>query len=252
LNRNTLYALVGVLVVVVVVLVLLPFGKGNAVTGTEPCVPQDAWTETIEHPAVTHVVHHDAVTKDIKVADQRYAWTPKGPVDESQDGPAAGSTPLTDPDHWQANTSNYNGTDPLDEVFQEGRGNGGNNASWFYWTSKTETVVVTPAYDETVVDHEAYTETIEHPAVTCPETPTDNPTTPTETPTVPSETPTVNVPEETPVTNVPTPEVVEDDPVVHIETTSEPTRTIKKFTHESGKITREVINYGNDVKEEGL
>jgi LPXTG-motif cell wall-anchored protein len=161
--RNRIIAIV-VIVALVLGLVVL---SSTAARGDEVCVPKAAYTETINHPEVSHVVHHPAVTETKTVADRRHSWNPKGPQNET-DGPGPDSTPLTDPDHWTANTAHYNGTDPLGVVFQEGRGNGGDNASWFFWTTKTETVTVKEPYDEKVVDKEAYTETIEHPAVTCP------------------------------------------------------------------------------------
>jgi hypothetical protein len=62
---------------------------------------------------------------------QRHSWNPQGPVDESIASP---TWPVPQQGRWQANTSNYNGSDPLGVPFQEGGGNGGDNASWFYWT----------------------------------------------------------------------------------------------------------------------
>lgn len=150
------------LVTALLVIFAMSVTVANASGKTAECTPKAAYTEVVKHPAVTHVVHTDEVTQ--VVADQRYAWNPKGPQNET-DGPGPGSTPLTDPDHWQANTSHYNGTDPIGSAFQEGHGNGGDNASWFYWTGKT--VVITPASDVTVVDQLETTDVITHEAVTC-------------------------------------------------------------------------------------
>lgn len=208
------------------------------------CVPQDAWTETIEHPEVSHIVHHDAVTHVVHhpevshivhheaivtivhheavthiehheavtheetVPGNRYKWNPKRPVDESE---TPGTNPHNDPDHWQLDHKGYDGS-PLEQYIQEGHGNGGNNASWFWWTAEVITIVdveaydetvvdepawdeevITPAWDETVVDveawdetvtdepahdeividEEAWTETIEHEAIDCPIDPVD-------------------------------------------------------------------------------
>jgi len=151
-------------------------------------VHHEAVTHVVHHEAITHVVHHEAVTHEETEPGQRYKWNPRGPQDEAG-GPGPGSTPLTDPDHWQANTSHHDGSDPLGEVFLEGNGNGNDNGSWFYWTVVTTTVVDSEAYDEEVVDGEAYDEEIvdgeaydeevvdseaydeevRHPAVACPD-----------------------------------------------------------------------------------
>jgi hypothetical protein len=157
------------------------------VNADEPCVPQDAWTETIQHPAVTHtetvtVVDKaawteviPAVTRTETLAVQRYSWNPMGPVDESITEP---TWPVPQQGKWQENTSHWNGEDPIGQVFQQGGGNNGDNASWFYWTGRSETIVITPEQriehpavthteTATVVDKAAWTETINHPAVSC-------------------------------------------------------------------------------------
>ena len=97
------------------------------------CVPQEAWSETVIDqvfvpaiPEVTGTIEHEAVTH-IETAYQRFAWNPKG---GDRDRAPGNSTPLNDPDHWQANTSNYNGDDPIGEAFQRGNGNGGNVAGY--------------------------------------------------------------------------------------------------------------------------
>ncbi|CAN5373778.1 hypothetical protein BH09ACT6_BH09ACT6_26510 [soil metagenome] len=108
-----------------------------------PCVPSPA--STVHHDAVTHVDY------------QRYSYNPKKDHPDSPNDATPPSTPLSDPDHWQANTSNYDGaghgSDPVNSPFFEGQGQEGNNGSWFFWVGTT------------VVDHAAYDETI--PAVTC-------------------------------------------------------------------------------------
>ena len=149
------------------------------------CVPKAAWTQTIQHPAVTKVVHHDAKTKvvhhdaktkvvhhDAKtkvvhhdavtrtdtVPDQRYSWNPQGPYDEDTWAP---TWPEPSQGKWTANTSTYHAGDPIGVPFQEGKGNQGDNASWFYWSTKAITVEVEQAYDETVEVEQAYDETVE-------------------------------------------------------------------------------------------
>lgn len=148
------------------------------------CVPQDAWSETVidqAHvpavPEVTGTVEHEAVTH-VETAYQRYSWNPKG---GDRDRTPGESTPLNDPDHWQANTSNYKGDDPIGEAFQRGNGNGGNNASWFFWTAIETEVVDEPAWTETVVISPAIPEIpeishiVEHEAVTCSVEPESTP-----------------------------------------------------------------------------
>jgi hypothetical protein len=199
---------------------------------------KDAWTETIEHPAEYETVTIPAVVETKTVPGQRWAWNPTGPNLSPGD-----STPLTDPERWTANTSNYNGTDPLEEAFQQGAGNQGNNASWFYWTTETVEVVIEPERTEEQLVKEAWTETIEHPAVPeiteerlvtpakpawteqklvspavpagppCPQEPGEPPVTPGEppvdTPVTPGEPPV-----DTPVTPIDTPAVDEDDDIL--------------------------------------
>lgn len=69
-----------------------------------------------------------ATNATYKTTYQRYSWT----GNPSQGDPSA-SSPLADPSNWQANTTNYNETDPVGVPFDTSNGNG--NASWFYWTS---------------------------------------------------------------------------------------------------------------------
>jgi hypothetical protein len=120
---------------------------------------QPARTETIEHPAVTEEVHHPA-TEDS--AGLRWQWHPNPHVDEGGSPP---SFP-TDPNGWwTSSNAKWNGTEPLGVPFQEGGGNQGNNASWFYW----ERIPGQPEWTETVVVEEAWTETIEHPGTSTTE-----------------------------------------------------------------------------------
>jgi hypothetical protein len=104
----------------------------------------DSAEHVVHHDAVTHTVSHPAGTERVL-----YNWT-GGPVEN----------PSADADGWHATSGNHNGgpfqgrTDGV--PFHVGNGNG----DWFMFN----TVVVTPAYDEVIVDAEAYDELV--PAVT--------------------------------------------------------------------------------------
>jgi hypothetical protein len=144
------------------------------------CVPAPAYTETIDHPAVTHdeVVHHDAVTHIVHHdavpagPDLWWNWSPnheQGPFD----GPPA--FPLDERGTWQGPHENGGPDQDTYGTFNSSNSDNG-RGSWFHREHGTpavdaydEVVVDQEAYDETVtvVDVEAYTETIEHPAVTC-------------------------------------------------------------------------------------
>lgn len=161
--------------------------------GDEPCVPSDAWTETIHHDAVTHVVHHDAVTHvvhhdavthtvhviDVEAVPAVWANFSPNNIHETFIGPALWPT---DPrGTWNIHDQLPPGQEGPDGVYANGNPDKGGN--WFYRHAAVlevshdevvvdqqaydETVVDQEAYDETVVDQEAYDETVEHPAVTC-------------------------------------------------------------------------------------
>lgn len=183
---------------------------------SEQCVPSDAWTETINHPAVGEptimvanpdylpaipavdpVAEVPAVPGTPEVAEVSHTeykrYSHKGVYAPSDPPPSA---------EWQENTANYDGaghgTEPVGVPFQKdkpGKGNG----DWFFWTS--EVVIDTPYQAEVpgapeipgtpgspavpavgeptiTVDNPdyvpAWTETIEHDAITCiPEKPED-------------------------------------------------------------------------------
>jgi hypothetical protein len=101
-----------------------------------PCTPSAATT-----------IHHDAVSR---IDYQRYSYNPKGDHPDNPNEANPASTPASDPPHWTANTTNWNGEDT--GVYVQGHGNDTDNGSWFYWTKN---VIVTNAYDVVV------------PAVTC-------------------------------------------------------------------------------------
>lgn len=145
------------------------------------CVPSAAYTETTDWVTTSpgegwyQVADRSVlVTEEIPAVygpGQRYSWNPQGPYDESAGAPA---WPMPAQGKWTANTSAYypgHEGEPLGVVFQQGGGNDGNNASWFYW----EKLVVTPGSD--AVYRVEYKFSFDHPAVTCEEPPTVSPPT---------------------------------------------------------------------------
>jgi hypothetical protein len=185
---NPINIFLALLVIVLIAITFRMAGPANATGDDEPCVPRDAWTEVIEHPAVTETIHHDAVPS------LWWNWSPnkdQGPFDGPPDFPV-------DPrGTWQGPHEEGGPSQDQFGTFQQGNGNG----SWFHREPGVD------AYDEVRVITPAWTETVEHPAVTCPETETPTPT-PTETPspTTPTPTtPTPTVPTETPTTPTETP-----------------------------------------------
>lgn len=176
---------VGTIIALAIVGLTLIMGDIKASASEEPCVPQDAWTETIEHPAVTH-------EEQVFAYWQRYSWT--GGPHREDDPPAFPS------DDWQPNVQGDPHGIGVEGAYFRSHGNSG-NGDWFYLESVETTVVV--------VDQEAWVETIEHPAVICPELPTSEPTTPTQEPTTgtPTSEPTTGVetpaPTETPTEATP-------------------------------------------------
>lgn len=245
MTRTTKLTYVGIVLaglLVAALLMFIPTTKASAVD--EPCVPRDAWTEVIEHPAETHVVHHDAVViEHPAVPDVTETipglwlnWSPNHEQGPFEGPPAYPTDPRGTWQHWGDYKDIPPGHAGPDGVYQQGNGNG----SWFYRQAEkviviTEgtdawTEVVEEAYDETVVDKEAWTETIEHPAVVCV-TPSETPSVPTETPTV-TETPVVPVPPvvtATPVVPTPTPDDVQTPDVTPVpEKEDEPKPTPEK------------------------
>lgn len=210
----------------------------SGASGESECIPQEAWTETIEHEEVSH---EEAIFDHW----QRYSWT-GGPW-ESTEAP-----PFPD-ERWQANVEGDPHGVGVEGAYFRSHGNSG-KGDWFYLEAVEKTI--------TVIDHEAWTETIEHDAVTCdeeepvidecvdPETGEDlcvheEPETEepeTEEPEGPEgpETPTVNEP-------------LEDDQVVEVMTHSTPSKVVKTYVYESGAITRSVKRYkAAELNEEGM
>lgn len=119
---------------------------------------EDAWTETIEHPEETRVVHHEAVTHEeyhfAKFTRERTRqrgswsewsdWTLYAPKQHTSW--ELSTTPLGTP-QMHAQSQNY-------------------QRQWqARWDGETRTITTKDAWDEVVVDKEAWTEVIEHPAV---------------------------------------------------------------------------------------
>jgi len=135
-----------------------------------PCVPSDAWTETIEHPAVTHeetVVVQEAVDA---------VWANFQPNDNHAPFVGPPSYPSDPRGSWNVHNQIPGGHEGPDGVYS--KGNPAKGGNWFYRQAAVEEVTETIV----VVDEEAWTETIEHPAVVCEEEPTEEPTVPTEEP----------------------------------------------------------------------
>lgn len=139
------------------------------------CVPSDAWTETVEHPEVSHeettvVVDQEAYTEVIPGVAE--VWANFSPNKEHRpfDGPP--TFPEDERGTWHVHEQIPGGHVGPDGVYQKGEGHG----SWFYRQAGVEEQVieheaVTHEETVTVVDEEAWTEVIEHEAVVCEEEP---------------------------------------------------------------------------------
>jgi len=129
-------------------------GAATATTSTpEPCVPSDAWTET-----VTGTPGADAVYETVVVTEagwQRYSWT----GGQSVEAPAFPGA------EWQANVAGDPHKIGVEGAYRQGEGNEG-RGSWFYLEATpeiTEEVLVTEAVIEVPDSY------IEHEAVVCDE-----------------------------------------------------------------------------------
>ena len=126
------------------------------------CVPSDARTETIEHPAVTHtetktvidVGAWDEVIIDTPAGWQRYSWNGDWDSDSAPPFPDA---------RWQANTASDPHGVGVEGAYFRSRGNSG-GGDWFY-LDRVEAVIETIEHPE--ITHEE-TVTIAHPAIVCP------------------------------------------------------------------------------------
>lgn len=151
------------IIIGLVALILIAVGLGavfgspaSATEGEEPCVPSDAWTETIEHPAVTHdetVVVQEAVPG---------VWANFQPNDNQAPFVGPPSYPSDERGSWINHGDVPPGHAGPDGVYNVGNPHKGGN--WFYRQAAVPEVTEVI----TVVDEEAWTEVIEHPAVECP------------------------------------------------------------------------------------
>lgn len=156
----------------------------------------EAYTETINHPAVTHqetvtvvdteayleTIEHPAIPAVTRNDDTWYSYNPSVDVDENvSTGFPVGDRRADKDNGWQVNQGNHVGqyadvNFKVGEPWQEGNGGG----SYFYvtrsivtvvpgtaaWTETIEHSAVTHEETITVTDRAAWTETVEHPAVT--------------------------------------------------------------------------------------
>lgn len=163
--------IVGIVALVVAIAMgVIVFGGGSANAASDVCVPSDAWTETVEHPAVYETVHHEAVTH-VEYHFRKYTRTKV-----SHDG---GKT-WSDFSAWTAwvpetHTSWELSTEPLGAPAFHGKDLDGLDQWYREWQAQfdglTRTVEDKAAWDEEILVSEAWTETIEHPEVVCNETP---------------------------------------------------------------------------------
>jgi hypothetical protein len=178
-------AIAGLLAVFSGGLLLITAGTASSTpTGADQtCVPSQPWTETIEHPAVSHtetvvVVDEEAWTETIPAVAE--LWQNFSPNNQQQKFEGPPDWPDDPRGTWQhIDKPIPPGHQGPDGVYQRGEGNG----SWFYRRAAVpEHVIEHPAvtHEEQVVviDKPAWTETVEHPAVVCP-----GPTEPTTEPT---------------------------------------------------------------------
>jgi hypothetical protein len=129
----------------------------------EPCF------ETIEHPAVTHIVHHPAVTHEETEVVTPEIWANWAPNDTRGPQDYTPIWPTDDRGKWIVHDQGVPpGHAGPDGVYQKG---GGNSPFFYRQAEVTRTVIVTDseAYDETVIDKEAW---IEQKQVPCDEEPT--------------------------------------------------------------------------------
>lgn len=139
-----------------------------------PCVPRDAYTETIEHPAVTHeetitVVDEEAYTEVIEATpDLWWNWSPNDTQGAQDYEPAF---PVDERGTWQGPHANGG---PMQDTYGTFQTSENGNSNWFHREQGVaEQVIEHPAvtHEETIVvtDVEAWTEVIEHPAIVCDE-----------------------------------------------------------------------------------
>lgn len=160
------------LVVVVALLFATPALADDA-NSPEPCVPKDAWTEVIEHPAETHI-EKKLVTPEVpEVPAVPEVWANFSP--NHNQGPFDGppSYPNDPRGTWHVHNKIPGGHAGSDGVYQRDNPGAG-RGDWFYRQNGRDAIPGSPATyeDVVVVDKQAWTETIEHEAETCEDGPT--------------------------------------------------------------------------------
>lgn len=174
MNKTRLAVLAIILTVIAALIGVGSMTSANATGNDEPCVPSEAWTEVIEHPEVSHVVYHPAVTHEETVIDQEAVpavWANFAPNDTKATFVGPALWPNDERGTWIVHNQLPPGHEGPDGVYAKGDPAKGGN--WFYRQAAVEevshviVVVDQEAWDEVVIDEEAWTEYIEHPEVTC-------------------------------------------------------------------------------------
>lgn len=168
--------IVGLVVLIMIVSVMILTSRSTAKADEqEPCVPRDAWVETIEHPEVSHFEDRVVVDEPAwveTVPAQAAVWANFSPNDNRAPFNGPPTWPTDARGTWSIRGDLPGGHVGPDGVYQQGSGHG----SWFYRKAAVaETIINHPAVTHIesvkIVDVEARTETIYHDAVTCsPET----------------------------------------------------------------------------------
>ncbi len=250
----------------------VPSPETTEVVVITPAIPATPGTPAIPAVPGTDPVY-DTVVVTPAIEAQHYSLKGNSGLDKGEVPP----TPDENPDIWQANTTQepaghlistsgpdggpYSGTG-LHFASHGPEGEG--KRDWFYFQPAipevTEQVLITPGTPGTPAvpavpgtpEVPAVTETIVHPAVVCPETPTETPTTPTETPEVPTDEPTVTpeVPTETPTPEVPEEETPEEEtPVKPPKSQPQPPKDVQVIACVDGVWTTQVN--GETISESG-
>lgn len=119
------------------------------------CVPRDAYVEHVEHDAVTHQ------EKVIDAPASPAVWANFSPTNTHAPFVGPPSYPSDSRGKWNVHNQIPGGHVGPDGVYA--KGNPAKGGNWFY----RKAAVAEQSHMITVVDHEAYTENIPHPAVVC-------------------------------------------------------------------------------------
>jgi len=152
-------------------LVLVASSAAQADQHNEPCVPQAAWTETIQHPAVTHTEQQQTSPGQPYIAPTPEVWANWAPNHTTGPQDYVPIWPEDDRGTWIVHEQGVppGHADEPNGVYQQGAG----NSPWFYKQAGSPgQEFIAPSFTTvTIVDQAAWTETINHPAVTCDDTP---------------------------------------------------------------------------------